>query len=247
MSAQGPIDRAPGPATGPGRDELRHRLASCEDVRRTLALRESEEEFPLAPAQVEHLAVCEGCRVVLAQAEPTALFSVLALETKPEAFWTGFETRVLATVREEQRAKSGILGVLLRPRALGLAFSAAALAVVALLVRVSGLPSGGAEARRAATGPAEGSVLNHEPAAHGDTRPAEGPLATPGAPGTALADLTAREAASPLSDPLERDAVSPAPVETVSSPTARVLTINVKDPARDEADVVVIVDQGIDI
>ena len=194
----------------------------------------------LSADDLRHLAGCGACRVRLAEADPAALFSLLVLERKDDAFWTGFETRVLARIREAEREPSGWLARLFRPRSLAvLACSAAAILSVFVLTRTGAPHPGGPEGARA--------VL-------------------PGIPPTLPPDLIARADGGPLLPLGPHDIGTPSPVESVLSSTARIISIKVEGAAngdsrtlfpgapthqpsrhQDGADLVLIVDQRIDI
>lgn len=178
----------------------------CAAIRRNLA----ERDAPLSPAEVAHIDGCAACRRSAAEAAPEALFALLVLERKDEAFWTGFDTRVMAAVRESGRGPRGILQAILRPRTLALGTGAALIAAWAMLAGIR----------------------------------------EPLAPRSARTDPPASETLAAADGPMpliETDAAPPAPVESVFSPTARVVTINVETPGPDSSEVVMIVDQGIDI
>jgi hypothetical protein len=246
-----PID-ACGPATPRGP------AAPCEATRRRIAGRLDSPQPLLRPADLEHLASCESCRDFLAQTAPESLFSLLVLEKTNEAFWTGFETRVMAEIRERPRKAGGLLGALWRPRPLGLAAAAAAIAAVVLLLKPGAQPPLHAARRAVARGADLVARVSRQPsgaperaAGVGEREAAENPAPRERAmlegPLTALGSpLEGRLPGGAHLSP-ERDAALPAPVESVSSPTARFYTINVEAPGARGSDVVVIVDQGIDI
>ena len=226
-----------GPGAGSGGSGI-----ACAGIVSRLAQLEATDEILFATAELEHLSSCASCRAAVATADPAALFSVLALETKEGAFWTGFETRILAAVREEEKAsRAGVLAGFLRPRFAVLAAGAAAIAAAALFVAPGG-PFGPAPPVRRVVSVDEGPIQR--------TTGAEEPARSSPEPmriADAIAPRPMPVSGAPNLLPLGRDAASPAPVETVSSPTAQVLTINHEDAGRQQADVVLIVDQGIDI
>jgi hypothetical protein len=103
----------------------------CQGLGRRLASAGAEDLARLAREAAPHLETCPSCRAELARRDPAALFALLAFEKKDEAFFAGFETRVMAAVRETGREpRLGWLGAVLRPRYLVLAAAAAAIAVV---------------------------------------------------------------------------------------------------------------------
>src|SRR5262245_3104936 len=105
----------------------------CQGLGRRIASAAEEDLARLAQEAAPHLTTCASCRAELARRDPAALFALLAFETKDDAFFAGFETRVMAAVREADREpRLGGLGAVLRPRYL--ARAAAAAAIVVLLV-----------------------------------------------------------------------------------------------------------------
>jgi len=192
----------------------------CAELVRRLAA-SSEADLPrLAREDAAHLDACPSCTAELARRDPSALFALLAFERKDEAFFSGFETRVMAGVREARREeRGGWLGTILRPRYLALAAATAAVAVV-LIARQG--PSGPPPSERAAA-----------------------PPAAPGIPETGIAQAgpaSGPEASSDVIPILERDAAAPSPVESVASATARVISIEVAGPQHEPSDLVLIVD-----
>jgi hypothetical protein len=182
----------------------------CGDLALRLAACADEGLSRLAREEAAHLEACGSCRAALARREPTALFALLTLEKKDDAFFTGFETRVLAGVREARREeRGGWLGAILRPRFLALAAGAAAIAV-ALMVRMEP-PRRRLRARRA------------QAPAPRVAKPSAPPVVA-GRDGALVADLV------PI---LERDAAAPSPVESVASATARVISIEVAGPQQE--------------
>ena len=201
----------------PGMDPRR---AGCDALRAALESRAAGDERPLGRDLASHLASCEACCALAASADPTAFFAPLAFERKDEGFWLGFETSVLAKVREDEARGKGIARLSLWPRWVALAAGASVLALAVLVLS----PGGGGPADRAGR------------------RAATVPVSAPREPVIASALPPAGAALS-----LERDLAAPAPVETILSPTAKVLSISVGRGGTEESDVVVIVDQGIDI
>ena len=203
----------------PGMDPRR---AACDTLRAALESRAAGDERPVGPDLAAHLASCETCRAIAARTDPTAFFAPLAFERKDEGFWLGFETGVLAKVREDEARGKGIVRLSLWPRWVALAAGASVLAFAVVALR----PGGGGQADRAGR------------------RAATAPL-------SAMTETVVASAAAPAGAALslDRDVAAPAPVETISSPTAKVLSIRVGKGREDaeESDVVVIVDQGIDI
>jgi len=195
----------------------------CGDLALRLAACPDEGLSRLAREEAAHLEACGSCRAALARREPSALFALLTLEKKDDAFFTGFETRVLAGVREARREeRGGWLGAILRPRFLALAAGAAAIAV-ALMVRMEP-PSAPSVAARAGA-PAEAGAPTGAPVL---------------APEGTVASLEIAPTES--SEPIERDAAAPSPVESVASATARVISIQVAGPRHESSDLVLIVD-----
>jgi hypothetical protein len=203
----------------PGTDP---RSAACAALRTALESRAAGDERPVGCDLASHLQSCETCRALAARTDPTVFFAPLAFERKDEGFWLGFETGVLAKVREDQARGKGILRFSLWPRWAALAAGASVLALAVLALRPGGGGPFDHTGRRAATVPMAGTTE------------------------TVIASAAAPAGAALL---LERDVAAPAPVETISSPTAKVLSIRVGKGKEDteESDVVVIVDQGIDI
>ena len=223
---------------------------SCAALRRRVEAGAPEAGFVFERGEVEHLAACAPCRKLVSQADPTALFALLSLERKDESFWTGFETRVLAAVREEKPARGGVLaalGVLLRPRVLALAAGSLLIALLALktaitsarkIESVENVPASKilvVPGRRNAQEPGQ-----QEP---GTSRVAQGPPTVPGGgtgPGTEVARLPRF--------PLERDAADPAPVEPAGSSSARsIIMFKVGEPDKEQSDLVMIIDPEMDI
>jgi hypothetical protein len=188
---------------------------------------------PFSADELGHLASCAPCREALAASDPTALFSTLALERKDDSFWLGFETRVLAGIREQSRTRSGLLARLVRPRLALLAGGAALIAVVTLVARGGALPgtapgggiarAGGAHARPDAPLGAIDWVAGAARAVLGEEGPGREPAPAPEP--AAIASLAPGWDEAP---PLELDAAPPAPVETVSSPTAHIISLSIE-------------------
>jgi len=196
--------------------------SACLDLARRLAAAVDEDLARFAREEAPHLDACPPCRARLAQRDPAALFALLAFEKKGDAFFAGFETRVMAGVREAAREpRGGWLGAILRPRYLGLAAGCAALAIaVAMLLESPGpAPVPGGLGGRAAAGSATGT-----------------------APSFTASVLPGLESAPSSLAPIERDAAAPSPVESVASATARVISIQVAGPQHEASDLVLIVD-----
>lgn len=173
----------------------------------------------VAREEAGHLEGCFDCRADLARRDPTALFALLAFEKKDEAFFAGFETRVMAGVREAAReGRGGWLGAILRPRLVALGASAAAIGVVLVIWQGRAIWLGQPAPPRIAAGPAESGAIR-VPVPH-----------------------LAEEAPVDRPTLLERDAAEPSPVESVASATARVISIKVAGPQQESADIVLIVD-----
>jgi hypothetical protein len=160
-----------------------------------------------------HLEACRDCREELARRDPAALFALLAFEKKDDAFFTGFETRVMAGIRESEREeRGGWLGAILRPRLLALCAGVAAVTIA--LVVWMGQPA--QPPRLAETA---------HPRPEGD------------APAAGAAD---RQAPSAGSGQVPGAAASP--VTSVASATARVISVKVAEPQQEPFDLVLIVD-----
>jgi hypothetical protein len=247
-------------------------------------------QIELTRQEIEHAASCAPCRRAIASRDPSALFSLLSLEANDEASWLGFETRVLAEVRATRRGRGRILdfvlssGLFRAERAL-LAGGVSLLAVVAILLRAgAGEPaeprklSAPSLARRLemgilvhGSGADPGAVASLASGVDWVSGAARAVLGE-GGPGAQTVELAAvpagRVAPKPRSTlmlPLERDAGVPAPVESVASATAHIISLSIDaasgppgpgpgSPARagreaepSPSDIVLIVDKGIDI
>jgi hypothetical protein len=173
----------------------------CRDLVRRLETAGDEDFARLAREEAPHLEACRSCRARLAQRDPSALFALLAFEKKDNAFFAGFETRVMAGVREEAKAARGSwLGAILRPRYLALAAGAAALAI-ALIARME--PPAPEQIAHA---PETHAVIPPEPMrASGELRLILERDAAPPSPVEAVASATARvisiEVAGPQTEP----------------------------------------------
>lgn len=185
---------------------------ACREIARRLAAAGDEDLARLAREEAGHFGACRSCSAELARRDPSALFALLAFEEKDEAFFTGFETRVMAGIREAEREiRGGWLGAVLRPRYLVLAAGAAAL-TIALIARIES--------------PAPARIAEKAP---------ETPRVVPPEQPVVASEL--RTILRP-----ERDAAPPSPVESVASATARVISIKVAGPQQEPSDLVLIVD-----
>jgi hypothetical protein len=212
--------------------ESRGSAASCAPLRERLAEIRRAGEGSFDAARSEHLRGCDECKSLVAEEAPELFFSILALERKSEAFWVGFETRVLAAAREQAREPRGFLQAWRAPRFVGLAAAAGLLAVVAVVAHRGGpVP--------APWRPNEGGTAALSPAAQGAGADRSGSAAR----GAALG----RTAAATRPFGVGQDSAAPPPVESVSSPTARMVTIQVEDKDLEGGDVVMLVDPRIDI
>lgn len=163
--------------------------SACREIARRLHAAGDEDLARLAREETGHFEACPTCRAELARRDPTALFALLAFEKKDEAFFMGFETRVMAGIREAEReARGGWLGAILRPRYLLLGTGAAALAI-ALIARMESP----APAPRIAKAPETPLVVPQEPpVAASELRPILERDAAPPSPVESVASSTAR-------------------------------------------------------
>ena len=208
-------------------------MSECRAMVRAIGEGAGLEGRSLSASELEHLASCDSCRSALAASDPIALFSMLALDRKEDAFWLGFETRVLAQVREESRLGPRLLAWWARPRLALLTGGVAMIALVALLARTGGIPRAAQDGRAAHAGgdhPQAAAPLGAIDWVAGAARAVlaeEGP----GRDGTEPARASAAAALAPPwkeTLPLERDAAPPACVETVSSPTAHIISLSIE-------------------
>src|SRR5262245_20652677 len=171
----------------------------CREIARRLETARDEDLARLAREEAGHFEACGSCRSEVALRDPSALFALLAFEKKDEAFFTGFETRVMAEIREAEReSRGGWLGAILRPRYLALAGGAAAIAVALVLY-----------AGHSPQEPRVAGVVVDDGAGPMTVNP-------PGSPESTTAAAPAPSMA------IRRDAAPPSPVESVASATARV-------------------------
>jgi len=163
--------------------------SACRDLARRLAAAVDEDLARFARDEAPHLDACPPCRARLAQRDPAALFALLAFEKKGDAFFAGFETRVMAGVREDAReTRGGWLGALLRPRYLALGASAAAIAVAITLIARREAPAPVSIARA----PQPAAVLAQAPERASELRPILERDAAAPSPVESVASATAR-------------------------------------------------------
>lgn len=191
-----------------------------------------EPDAMLTSAQLDHLASCVSCRLSIAEADPTLLFGLLSRERKDEAFFLGFETRVMARIRETDLKRRPLLGWM-GARTVALAGGVALIAAAALLVMEIDPRPQAPSPGLVAQGPT-GAV--HDGMTVERTMP---PSAHQGRPDELSPSVTLRLP--------ELQAEAPAAVESIASTTAQIISIKVGEPEQGESDVVLIVDQGMDI
>jgi len=145
-------------------------MSGCKTVRAAIGERAVDPGRPFAPAEAAHLAQCAACRRAIAADDPAGLFAILALERTNEAFWTGFEARVLSRAKDEPRGWRERIAALVRPRIAALAAGAALLAVAALSLRLAGTahPTGPAGIARSSGSFAPGAVPDRLPLLESD-------------------------------------------------------------------------------
>ncbi|PYT09333.1 MAG: hypothetical protein DMF49_02580 [Acidobacteria bacterium] len=204
---------------------------SCELARDRLGARGGEFPPPAGNAFLAHLSNCASCRDEAVRIDPALLFALAAREA-PQPDWTGFNSRLRVAIEQQDR-ETGLFGRLLDAGVLAPKRLAPTLALAAVF--------------------ALAFVLSWQVAARW----------TPGLPGLAQHAAGARPApaariASGRTGEAARSQVhpsrgpTPAPVESVASPTARVVHMRIGDDAEagagvEPSDLVLILDEGMDL
>src|SRR4029453_1315948 len=171
---------------------------TCREIARRLGAAGDEDLARIAREEAGHFEACRSCRAELVLRDPSALFALLALEKKHDAFFTGFETRVMAGIREaEKETRGGWLGAILRPRYLALAAGAGALAIALIARMQTPAPS------KISHDPKAGIVVPQETSRALGLRPILERDAAPPSPVEAVASATARVISIKVAGPQE--------------------------------------------
>ena len=172
-----------------------------------------------------HLAACDACRACNAAGDPSLLFLQLRGGALPDAFWSGFETRLRSRLDTPRRP--ALAGLFRYPK---LAYVTAPLVMI-LLVGATALIVRPGRIARWGGGPPAAIRSPYDLPSGATVPPGRGPM-------RALVPLPRGS--------VETEPLAPPVLEEIGSPGARVYRFTVGAPG-DETPIYLVVDEGIDI